>query len=1049
MTFHGLFIGVDRYLHQDVPWLSCAKRDALALRALFGDTFGTLPTLLTDEAADLAAIRTALEALTFCSPDDFVVIGFSGHGSDTHELVAYDTDPYTTERTGLPLDELLDWFQRIPAKHLVCVLDCCFSGGMGAKVLRTDRIRARALIPPTSPLDSLTGEGRLVLAAAASHQPAWETPVFGHGLLTHFLVQALQGAEEVRQGDRVSVLRLLEFVTERVTNEASDFGEEQHPALLGRFDGSVFWPVFTPGRLYAEAFPERAAVPVTSDLKTLTAHGFPTTLIDAWTASIPSLNELQVAAINDFGILRGENLVVSAPTSSGKTMIGEVAALSAALERKRSFFLLPLKALVADKLRHFARTYGDFGIRTIQVTGESGVDDVSALLSGRYDVCLMTYEKFAMLAIAYPHILRQVGTVVVDEVQMIADPTRGVNLEFLLTYLKMQRQVGIAPQLIALSAVIGETNGMELWLGARLLRREERPVPLDEGILRGDGSVRSVATDTKAEGIVAGFVRRVFRGKVKADGTLPSQDFIIPLVQRLVSEGKQVLVFRETRGEARGCAKYLKESLGLPAANEALDRLPQGDPSVASGDLRVVLEGGVAFHVSDLDKEERAAVEEVFRLPDSPIRVIVATTTLAMGVNTPAEAVVVAGLDHPGDGGGTPYTVAEYKNIIGRAGRLGFATRGASFLLALTPREEADVWRRYVAAHPEDVRSHFLARDTDPRSLVLRVLCSLRRPNPASPERIGLTEDQIAGFLEMSFGAFQTRRSTPGWQWERGSVSHALSDLALHGLVERNGSERYVPTELGRLAGEGGVEVASILCLVDCFRSVTPECLTDATVIAAIQGTVELDQLLFPANKKSTQKEPAYWPEVLVQYRTAPSALAVLRRPSMDTFAPTLRAKKAVACLWWASGMPLEQMERQLGQFGGAFNGVAGPLRQVAARTHDVLPVALRVFELLHPGTDLGDKRSRLTARVEHGVPASIAELAGIVGARLSRRDYLALVEAELAGLADVAAADDFRLSSVLGGDMEKVDVVRRGIARRQRETDVLQPMDVPAYLES
>ncbi|MFX7926572.1 hypothetical protein ABTK22_19715, partial [Acinetobacter baumannii] len=77
----------------------------------------------------------------------------------------------------------------------------------------------------------------------------------------------------------------------------------------------------------------------------------------------------------------------------------------------------------------------------------------------------------------------QVGAIVIDEAQMIADRGRGANLEFILTLIRMRRREGIEPQLIALSAVIGDTNGLEQWLGARLLRRTERPVPLEEGLL--------------------------------------------------------------------------------------------------------------------------------------------------------------------------------------------------------------------------------------------------------------------------------------------------------------------------------------------------------------------------------------------------------------------------------------------------------------------------------------------------------------------------------------------------------------------------------------
>ena len=298
----------------------------------------------------------------------------------------------------------------------------------------------------------------------------------------------------------------------------------------------------------------------------------------------------------------------------------------------------------------------------------------------------MTYEKFSALLLANPHLLDQVGTIIVDEVQMIADENRGVNLEFILTLLRMRRKQGAEPQLIALSAVIGEMNGFERWLGARLLLRTERPVPLDEGIVRWDGSVRYIESDTGNEKSVACVIRPVV-------GKSSSQALIIPLAQKLVSDNKSVIVFRETRGEAQGCALYLARNLGLPPAQVALDTLPNTDPSMSTQKLREALSGGVAFHISDLDAEERRLVEEQFRAVPTALRVIAATTTLAMGVNTPAETVIVAGLDHPG---GVPYSVAEYKNIVGRAGRLGYATRGSSFVVVMSPSEEHVIWSKYV-----------------------------------------------------------------------------------------------------------------------------------------------------------------------------------------------------------------------------------------------------------------------------------------------------------------------------------------------------------------
>src|SRR5689334_1865546 len=139
MRYHGLFIGIDRYLGQ-VNWLSCARRDAAALHALFADTMGAGGSLLSDSAATRTAIESEFARLRSASPEDLVVIAFSGHGSETHELVAYDTDVHNLHTTGIPLATLGEWLTTIPAKRVLCILDCCFAGGMGAKGLTVDAV---------------------------------------------------------------------------------------------------------------------------------------------------------------------------------------------------------------------------------------------------------------------------------------------------------------------------------------------------------------------------------------------------------------------------------------------------------------------------------------------------------------------------------------------------------------------------------------------------------------------------------------------------------------------------------------------------------------------------------------------------------------------------------------------------------------------------------------------------------------------------------------------------------------------------------------------
>jgi len=91
LPFKGLFIGIDRYASPGIDWLSCARRDAAALHGLFTDTMGGETVLLTDGQATRAATEDEFRRLETAATDDVVVVTFSGHGSETHELIAYDT----------------------------------------------------------------------------------------------------------------------------------------------------------------------------------------------------------------------------------------------------------------------------------------------------------------------------------------------------------------------------------------------------------------------------------------------------------------------------------------------------------------------------------------------------------------------------------------------------------------------------------------------------------------------------------------------------------------------------------------------------------------------------------------------------------------------------------------------------------------------------------------------------------------------------------------------------------------------------------------------
>ncbi|SDI89782.1 Replicative superfamily II helicase [Frankineae bacterium MT45] len=1017
--FRGVFIGIDRYDSPEIGNLASAARDATALHALFSDNLGGACTLITDSDATTRRLRDELDALAhICTDDDFVVISFSGHGSDSHEIVTFDTDRYNISGTALALSEFTDLISAIPAKHLLIVLDCCFSGGAGAKVLHATHLPrgTKGGLPLSTEafMKQMTGKGRVILTASTADQEAWEDPRLGHGYLTYYLLQSLLGATGDPASGSVNLLDLLKYVIESVRSGASGtYGARQDPTLRGQWDGEVTWPVFAPGPIYSALFPSAHAAPATRNIQSLAPYGLPASILDTWSAAMPGLNQLQQDAINQAGLLDGRNVLVMAPTSSGKTMIGELAALRATQVGGRSVFLLPTKALVNEQYERFNRTYGPSGIRVLRATGDHN-DEVGALLRGQFDIAILTYEKFTGLALAQPHLLRIVSVVVVDEVQTIVDRSRGQGLELLLTLIKSRKDEGVEPQIIALSAVLGELNGLDSWLDAVLLKTAERPVPLDEGVLDRSGNYHFIDADGNES--TTQLINSPW-------GDPRAQTLLVPLVQKLVGDGQQVIVIRGERGAARGAAAYLAQSLGLAPATKALEELPTGDPTQSTDLLRQTLAGGVAFHISDLGRDERRVIEEHFRAPDSQIRVVVATTTLAQGINMPAETVIMPELNRR-IGGGTVgwYTVAEYKNIAGRAGRLGLTDRGRAIVLAWDSATANTIWSRYITGVPEDIHSTLLGDGVDLYSVVLRIVTiAAERSSDHS-----VAVDSVVAILADSLAAHQARLSGGADAFSRAQIQDAIAELQQVGLLEVLDQDRTKLSSLGQVVATGTLSVTSAVRVAATLRQTQPAELNAVTILATAQITEELDATRLNVNKKGVQKELNTYLNDLSSRGAAHSVMNQLTNAA--PVAAAARAKKAIACLLWTSGVALGQIEQYVMRHYFDRNA-SGPIGGVTSRTHDVIGTVLAMIAEIHPTVDIENLVNLLPIQLELGVTPASARLA-LAGADLRREDYMRLTQAGLFELDDIAGAGDDLLLPLVHDDLASVRSLRAAVTK-------------------
>lgn len=174
------------------------------------------------------------------------------------------------------------------------------------------------------------------------------------------------------------------------------------------------------------------------------------------------------------GLLNKKSLLVCAPTASGKTLIATMAMVNN-LSLGKTIYLVPLKALANEKFKEYSLLLKNTKYKVIQSTGE--IDSDSGYLTN-YDLLILTTEKLDSLLRHKIPWIKEVKTVIIDEIHLLNDPSRGPTLEVIITLLKKI----IQPQLIGLSATIGNPQELAQWLEAELVFDQWRPVKLKQGI---------------------------------------------------------------------------------------------------------------------------------------------------------------------------------------------------------------------------------------------------------------------------------------------------------------------------------------------------------------------------------------------------------------------------------------------------------------------------------------------------------------------------------------------------------------------------------------
>ncbi|WP_256295936.1 ATP-dependent DNA helicase [Haloarchaeobius salinus] len=518
-------------------------------------------------------------------------------------------------------------------------------------------------------------------------------------------------------------------------------------------------------------------------MKTADVPGVPSAFVDQLhEQGIDELYPPQAEAV-EAGVTDGQSLVASVPTASGKTLVAQLAMLSAVQRGGKALYIVPLRALASEKKAEF-EAFEAFGVSVGVTTGNYESD--GGWLAEK-DIVVATSEKVDSLVRNGAPWLEDLTCVVADEVHLIDDRNRGPTLEVTLAKL---RQTNPGLQVVALSATVGNAEDIAEWLDAELVDSDWRPIELRKGVHYGQAL--HFEDDTKREVPVR-------NGEKQTAG----------LVRDTLSEGGSSLVFVNSRRNAEASARRLGDvvepfldSETKEALAELAEEIRDVSDAETSDDLADTVAKGAAFHHAGLAREHRSLVEDAFR--ERKLKVVSATPTLAAGVNTPSRRVVVRDWRRYDGTGMQPLSVLEVHQMMGRAGRPGRDPYGEAVLLANSHEDIEELEERYIDAEPEDVRSK-LAVEPAMRTHVLATIAS----------GFARTRKGLLSFLERTLYASQ---STEEGRLER--VADSVVDyLVQNGFVERDGDE-LAATNVGYTVSMLYLDPMSAATIIDGLESI-------------------------------------------------------------------------------------------------------------------------------------------------------------------------------------------------------------------------------------
>ncbi|QGY79218.1 DEAD/DEAH box helicase [Sphingorhabdus lacus] len=493
--------------------------------------------------------------------------------------------------------------------------------------------------------------------------------------------------------------------------------------------------------------------------------------IDLW----PSQIDAAARALN-----LNDNMVVSLPTSAGKTRVAELCILACLAAGRRVVFVTPLRALSAQTEVTLQRTFQPLGKTVSSLYGAIGVSDVDEDFLRESDIIVATPEKLDFALRNDPNLLDTVGLVVLDEGHMIGLTEREVRYEVQIQRL-LRRSDAKTRRIVCLSAILPDGDQLQdfaAWLTGDqddgLIKMDWRPTRLRYGEVEWRGNHAKLEISVGAEKpFVPRFIKaRLPKGRKTRFFPCDQRELCIATAWAMVADRHSVLIFCPQRRSVEPFAKAIVDLAKRGSIVPVLDHDPVVlDNAIAIGTewlgvdspVLACLRLGVAIHHGALPTPYRKEVERLLR--DGILRVTVSSPTLAQGLNLSATTLIFHGLKR----GSEPIDIAEFRNVVGRAGRAYVDVEG----LVLMP-----MYDRLTSRRAEWKVMVDSAKGKEMESGLLRLLLSLmgRIVRKTKAKTMTTVLEYLAGVTAWEFPVMPTETSEMNEQ-ESGRWSGYLTTL--------------------------------------------------------------------------------------------------------------------------------------------------------------------------------------------------------------------------------------------------------------------------------